>query len=185
MAMLVPPSGIAGAPPADFQRGAAEAASLRWGGVCENAAVENFLSGRERGVPQLLGLSDPGGSAGTIYGGAPPARIRWHCGGLRGWGERAARGPGESRAGKDAGGLSKTAVSAGVSKGSATRTQEIKQRNRTDFQGHASPACYGCATSVFGGCRHHRNAEERSGNSECPAPRETGWSAGFHDGNRP
>src|SRR5260370_1962702 len=97
MAMLVPPSGIAGAPPADFQRGAAEAASLRWGGVCENAAVENFLSGRERGVPQLLGLSDPGGSAGTIYGGAPPARIRWHCGGLRAFGDRARRAPPESR----------------------------------------------------------------------------------------
>src|SRR5258708_34276082 len=75
--MLVSASGIAGAPAANFQRGTAEATSFRGGGVCENAAVEDFLSGGSRGVPQFLDLSDPGGVAGTIHGGAPPAGDRW------------------------------------------------------------------------------------------------------------
>src|SRR5258708_38757085 len=92
--MLVSASGIAGAPAANFQRGTAEATSFRRGGVCQNAAVEDFLSGGSRGVPQFLDLSDPGGVAGTIHGGAPPAGSGLAPRGGRPLGGRSAPGPG-------------------------------------------------------------------------------------------
>ena len=68
MAVLLPASRIAGTPAANLQRSAAETTSLCWTGVRENAAVEDFLSGKCRGVPQFLGLSNLGGSAGAIHG---------------------------------------------------------------------------------------------------------------------
>src|SRR5258708_21248478 len=112
--MLVSASGIAGAPAANFQRGTAEATSFRRGRVRENAAVEDFLSGGSRGVPQFLDLSDPGGVAGTIHGGAPPAGSRWHRAGLRPSRGLAPPRPGGSGTGKEARALSQKSCSARV-----------------------------------------------------------------------